>query len=198
LAAPGLEQRANLDVKPASDQDGDQGATPRQDNGGTVSLIRTYSSFEELWADSVLAVRGVAGSATIEVIEGLPFTLTQLTVTESSDPSAVGTQITIMQTGSTEYPVSGLEDLLIEGEEYLLMLWQFGFAVDEPIPNQYIVTGAQAAWMFTADGQAVPIFPDNGDGAEICRVLNTDDVTQVLYGGPSDIDFDGAGPRSGY
>ena len=182
--SPGVQ----LSVSPdrSANSGSNQGAVPsekpKEHDGGTVSLVKGYESFDKLWGDTDFSVRGVAGAARVEVVEKTPFTVTDFKVAASSDPSMVGATITIRQTGSLDYLVSGLTDLLVEGKEYLLMVFAFNWASDgPPVPNQYVITGEQAAWELTSDGMAAPIFYGEASKAdEIRRVLEPEVIEQVL------------------
>jgi hypothetical protein len=75
--------------------------------------------------------------------------------------------------------VEGLTDLLVEGKEYLLMVYVFRMEPDGPqIGNQYSIAGERAAWVFTGGETAVAIFPDDSEGIPL--ELSPDQTAQVL------------------
>ena len=170
------------------DVDTDRGTSPDLPvepvvyNGGLASLVKGYTTFDQLWEDSVFSVSGVAASAEIEIdtVDRSPTTITEFLVEASSDPSIVGTSIYIRQTGSADLPPYGLPDILIEGQEYLLFAHPFRWEPDIPlVPEQYVITGQQAAWLITGD-KASPIFPDTDDPDEIRQILSPDQIEQIL------------------
>ncbi|MDR0432082.1 MAG: hypothetical protein LBH48_02050, partial [Bifidobacteriaceae bacterium] len=115
----------------------------------------------------------------VEILGEMPFTVTDFLVEASSDPSMVGSTITIRQTGRVDFLVEGLTDRLVEGKEYLLMVYVFRMEPDGPqIGNQYCISGERAAWEFTSGETAVAIFPDDSEGIPL--ELGPDQAAQVL------------------
>jgi hypothetical protein len=155
------------------------GPAETKEYAGSVSLVKFYGSLDELWVDTDLSVRGVAGGSTIEELGHMPFTVTEFFVEDSSDSAFIGQKIAIRQTGSTEFLAEGTTDILVKGEEYLLMLWVFRFEHDGPQYRvQYYITGGQGAWRLTGDDSAEAIFPNYGDKAPLS--LDRADIAQVL------------------
>ncbi|MDR1633602.1 MAG: hypothetical protein LBS27_01485 [Bifidobacteriaceae bacterium] len=153
-----------LDGTPSAEAGG--GSTETQEYlGGSVSLVKDYTSFDELWVDTEVSVRGVAGQSRVEVVGKMPFTVTDFLVEASSDPAVAGETIGVRQTGAVDFRVEGLADLLVEGGEYLLMVYAFHMERDGPqLGNQYHITGGQAVWVLAdGGGSATPIFPGEAD-----------------------------------
>jgi hypothetical protein len=145
---------------------------------GSVSLVETFTSLEEVMAASDLSARGVAGDAHVVVLHDIPFTITDFTVNASSDESMVGRTITIRQTGAVDYRIEGVTDILRPGQEYLLLVKAFEITPGQVLDNQYVITGEQGGWEIEGTG-ATPIF--NGE-QQLARDLSPDQLGLVLAG----------------
>jgi hypothetical protein len=143
---------------------------------GSVSLVKSYGSVAELETDADLLVEGVAGVSRVETVNDVPFTITELGVTASSDASFVGQTINIRQTGSADWLIEGVTDILRQSERYVLFVSAYRVGGVTRSSTQYVITGEQGGWRVTQQG-ALPIF----DGAEaMSSPLTTQQVDKMM------------------
>jgi len=143
---------------------------------GSVSLVKSYRSVAELETDADLLVDGVAGASRVEILYEVPFTITELHVTASSDASFVGRTISIRQTGSTDWLIEGVTDLLQPTERYVLFVSSYITNGGARSSAQYVITGEQGGWIVTQRG-ILPIF----DGtAALSSPMTTQQVDRLM------------------
>jgi len=143
---------------------------------GSVSLVYYFETMAALEEASDFSARGIAGSSRVEVLHEVPFTLTDFTITASSDESMIGETITIRQTGATDYRLEGVTDLLRSGREYLLVLSAFTLDARKLVTGQFVITGEQGGWLITPR-DVVPIFDDS---LALAHNLSWQQVDQLL------------------
>ncbi|MFI6763178.1 hypothetical protein ACIBF5_29010 [Micromonospora sp. NPDC050417] len=87
-----------------------------------ASRIKDYNTIAELKAEAVTAVRVTAGTARVEVLHEVPFTVTTVAVESApwGQGHAPGKTLEVRQTGSTTVVAPDLAPLLVAGREYLL------------------------------------------------------------------------------
>lgn len=122
-----------------------------------ISLDREkgYETLQELWLDSELLVRGVAGGSqpkpTKEGELGFPTTIVDFRVSEllTSMPAAPqlgsGETIAIHQVGGVDQPLEDMIPIMKEGSEYVLFVDRLEYAPGEPT-GDYVITGAAGAY----------------------------------------------------
>lgn len=131
-------------ASPSSDA---TGATTRY--SASVSLGQQVASRDQLRKESNAVIVGEASGASVEYVQGVPFTVTAVTVARGTLP--VGSVVRVRQTGSTDYRVEGVSDLLESGSTYLLYLSKFEL-VQGKWTGEYTVTAEQGAWKKSAGG----------------------------------------------
>lgn len=115
----------------------------------SVSLGQQVTSRGQLRKESSDVIVGEASEATLEYVQGVPFTVTSVTVARGTLPA--GSVVRVRQTGSASYRVEGVSDLLESGSTYLLYLSKFELVQGE-WTGEYTVTAEQGAWKKTVDG----------------------------------------------
>lgn len=131
----------------------------------SASLVDGADSLEELVEASDVTTVGVADGQAVQSQHGVPFTITDMQVQQSSKRDLVGSTIQIRQTGSSKVFVPELTKLLEPGEEYVLLL----SLIDDPgAAGQYLITFEQGAWMNNGDG-FTSLSSDPPPGAQALR-----------------------------
>jgi hypothetical protein len=130
-------------------QDGN-GGTGEVQGGISASRVKEYRSLGELAKEStIVAVVRATGSAVVEKVHDIPFTVTTVEVIRGMRGTSAGTLLKVRQTGNPEIAMGDdLPAILRAGETYLLFLYPFWFTegVDT---GQYYVMGD--AGIFAAD-----------------------------------------------
>lgn len=139
-------------------------ATPSAQSTTVVhhaSLADAYSTVNDLSTASSLIVAGTAGTSHVEKVGEVPFTVTDFKVTDlTKAPSSIvsGSTIQVRQSPGSVSPAdspasdedAGLAGLT-SGTQYLLYLQPFTFSdTAHAVPNEYVITGGQAAWEKTS------------------------------------------------
>ncbi|KJE23064.1 hypothetical protein FF36_02666 [Frankia torreyi] len=130
-------------------------ASPSPAGGSTTapagpSRVKSYHNIAELKADSDAIVRVQATDRTqTTVISGIPFTITDVHVTEVIR----GTLPSTIRIRQTDTGGVGGDDILKPGSSYLLFLERFA-RDGEDVTNQYAVVGVAAGLYLEDSGQA--------------------------------------------
>ncbi len=144
------------------------GAEPPAPQAATVTVLdgsRTagYGSLRALDGDSDAVVRGVATpDAAVDVVGGVPFTLTGLRVLEVLGGSATAPRVEVRQLGRAGVQVVHAPPLLAPGRAYVLFLTRFRLGSGRPT-GQYVVTGGGAGEFEERGGTVVRLDPDATD-----------------------------------
>lgn len=141
----------------SANAEGSAAPTPIQ-----ASLVRSYSSTQEMADDSALIVVATAGTDP-QVTKGSPaFTTTPVTVTDTLKGSAPAKQIFVFQTGDQTSCVEGLAPVLTPCTEYLLYLNEHTGDTDHP-GLTYVVTGV-GAYERKGDAFVLPMYAEAEPG----------------------------------
>ncbi|WP_329108565.1 hypothetical protein OG792_07885 [Micromonospora sp. NBC_01699] len=120
-----------------------------------VSRIKDYNTFAELKAESTVAVRATAGDARVEMLHGVPFTVTSVKLI---GPAVWGQvpplgALEVRQTGSATAVAADLSPLLVEGREYLLFVTPWIYEKGVPT-GQWVITGDQGVYVLEGSGDS--------------------------------------------
>ena len=109
----------------------------------SVSRAVTYDSIADLRRDSDDVVIVTAGAATHGAINGLPVTITSVSVSRSI--LGGGTSFEVQQIGSATVLSPMTSPLLQSGDQYLLFLTRFRWSPDRPT-DRFVITGDQGIY----------------------------------------------------
>lgn len=130
----------------------------RTATGLHVSRVRSYGSLRALAADSSEVVEVVAGTATEEVVNTVPFIITEVKVTRSFRGEArIGDVLKVRQTGTVAVRSEDLPPVMTSGRTYLLFLTPF----TNPDPTgEMTIVGLAGIFEFDG-GKAIRLDPSS-------------------------------------
>ncbi len=117
-----------------------------------VSRAEDFTSIAELTRASTAVIKGTAGTATVETVNGVPFTVTQIKVDEVLSGMLTAAEIPLKQIGSTQVGSRDTSSLLTEGGQYLIFLRPFYWTPGDNT-GQYTITGDRGLYELDAKAQ---------------------------------------------
>lgn len=122
-----------------------------------VSHSQRYASMSSLSGDSTLVVVGVAGASHVEELNGIPFTVTNVSVSQSGSAQTPAT-VQVRQTGTADVTPaeSTSSSVLQSGQTYLLYLKPFELNPGVST-GQYVIVGDEGIWQKSKDSSTFSI-----------------------------------------
>jgi FlaG/FlaF family flagellin (archaellin) len=141
------------------------------------SLARSFDTIEAVAAESTLVVRGQAGAQFVEYIGDVPFTVTDVAVTEVIAGSYGDASLRLRQFGDSLNASEDLESVLVAGNDYLLYLKPFTFERDLPT-GQWVTVGGVSSWEEQNPSEYIHTVQDSGLPVDIDRAEVEQSVQQ--------------------
>ena len=139
----------------------------RQTTTRLFSDVKGYASLQQLRQDAAaVAVVKPTTTTRIENVQGVPFTLTTVTVVEMISGPALPNSFALRQTGVSTDPRL---PLVSSTKMYLAYLQPFELQPGVPIAGQYVVIGNLQGLFEQASGQAAPT-PAGANATRFTRV----------------------------
>jgi len=114
--------------------------TEQGKTGAHVSRAKDYRTMAELKADSTAIIVGTAGASTVQEVDGIQFTVTDVRVSKVLWGKAASQVVAIKQLGGPELLSADTSRILASGSEYIAFVQPFHMTPGDTT-GQYLVTG---------------------------------------------------------
>ncbi|MER7894448.1 hypothetical protein ABTX15_32080 [Micromonospora sp. NPDC094482] len=149
------------------------------------SRVKDYATFAALKKESSAIVRVSAGDSRVDDLNGVPVTVTTVTVLRALSGAVPSNKLAVQQMGDASMSLPDSSSILLKGREYLLFVTPFRLTPSDDT-GRFIVTGDQGIYLRNeaAPGQGARaqfVFAGAGQAPSQAMSLPAADVDSLRF-----------------